>query len=411
MRQKSFYVFIFIIIIGFVSCGKKEKKLENNKVISFWHFWSEPNQKNALNELISEFEKINGCKVNTTELSWNDGKTKLFAAFNSNTGPDVLELGSDWVAQFSSSGVLSEINENLIDINKFINFSIEPSFWEGKIYAIPWVVDTRVIFYNKTLLNKVGIDSVAKSFEELLENSKLINELEGYYGFGTNGADKNRLYKKVVTFIWSNGGDIMDKKSSLLNSKENEKAFTMIKYLSKYSIIENQRNLDELFAKGKIGYTISGSWLIRKIREQRNEENHFEFGVIEIPSFNGKKGISFAGGEYLSINNKSENKELSEKLIKYLTDGANTIKFCKKVNEAGFPADNEFYKDNYFNEQKYKGVFSMQLKNAKMTPVHPKWLDIQDVIENLTENIIYNDVEINEELRKSSEKINEILKK
>jgi len=411
MRIKSIYYLIIFLIIGIMGCGKKEKELINKKEISFWHFWSEPNQKQALSELVNEFEKLNNCKVNMSELSWNDGKTKLFAAFNSNTGPDVLELGSDWVAQFSSSGVLAEIDNKDININKFIDFSAEPSFWAGKIYAIPWVVDTRVIFYNRTLLEMVGVNNLPTSFEEMLEHSKKVNDMEGYYGFGTNGADKNRLYKKVVTFIWSSGGEVMDENSSLLNSEENERAFSMIRELSKYSIIENQRNLDELFAKGKIGFTISGSWLIRKIDEYRSKANNFEFGVMEVPKFDGKEGKSFAGGEYLSINKKTRNRELSEKLIKYLTDGKTSIKFCKKINEAGFPADNEFNEDEYFTKQKYKSVFSEQLKNAKMTPVHPRWLDIQDIIESLAENIIYKKVDISEELRSSSEKIDEILKK
>ena len=87
-------------------CGGGGTAERDPHVIRFWHFWSEPGQKKALEALVREFEQTRNVTVELTELSWNDGKMKLQAAFNSGAPPDVIELGSDWVAQFSSSGVL-----------------------------------------------------------------------------------------------------------------------------------------------------------------------------------------------------------------------------------------------------------------------------------------------------------------
>jgi len=265
-------------------------------------------------------------------------------------------------------------------------------------------------------MDSIGVDSPPNSFAELLEYSKSINDLDGVYGFGTNGADKNRLYKKIITFLWSNGGGVIKNNKSILNSIENKEAFEYIKLLSSYSIIENQKNLDDLFANGKIGFTISGSWLINKINEFNDDNSKsniktFEYGVIEIPLFNGKKGVSFAGGEYLSINNKSNNKDLALKLVKYLTNGANSIKFCKKIPEAGFPADKNYFNNNYFQTLEYKSIFAKQLYNAKMTPITPNWLNIQDELERLAENIIYEKIKIEIGIKNTSLKIDEILLK
>ena len=43
--------------------------------------------------------------------------------------------------------------------DRVIRFSKEisaPGMWQGKVYAWPWVVDTRVLFYNKDLLARAG---------------------------------------------------------------------------------------------------------------------------------------------------------------------------------------------------------------------------------------------------------------
>ena len=136
MNIKRVIIATIAAILLLSSCGKSDNQNSNGEEITFWHFWSEPSQKQAVMELIAQFEKENNCKVNTTELSWNDGQVKLFAAFNSNTAPDVLDLGSDWIAQFSSKDVLQELNGGNFGIQNFDQNFTEPGMWKNKLYAI-----------------------------------------------------------------------------------------------------------------------------------------------------------------------------------------------------------------------------------------------------------------------------------
>jgi multiple sugar transport system substrate-binding protein len=369
-----------ILSIGAVfvvnSCSDSSKQ-NNENVLVFWHFWSEPAQKQVLRNLIDRFESENNCKVVTTELSWNDGKTKLLASFNSKTAPDVLELGSDWVAQFSSAGVLSEISE--ADLSYAIPFALTPSRWDGKYYAAPWVVDTRVMFCNVAAMKKANISKVPSNVEELVLASKAISETQQeVYGFGANGADAHRLYKKILPFFWSNGGDIFDSRGTLvLNSSQNVAALEKYVELSRYGMIETQRHLDEMFVQGKIGFWISGSWLMKKIHEGNPK---LEYSVSLIPGM-GASSMSFAGGEYIAINKLSKKQELAEKLLKFLTKEENVVSFCKSIPEAGFPASKS-NSSMSFKDVPHKEIFAQQLLLAKMTPVHPRWLEIEAILEN-----------------------------
>jgi len=398
---------LLILALVLLSCSKSSKTEET---IKFWHFWSEPNQKKALIELIEKFELEYNCKVELTELSWNDGKTKLIAAFNSGTGPDVLELGSDWVAQFSSTGVLAELNADSMNIERYIDFSLSPSYWDNRIYAIPWVVDTRVLFFNKDILMQSGRDvNPPDTYSQLLEMSRAVHLGNNIYGFGANGSDRHRLYKKILPIFWSYGGDIFDDKGRLiLYSPENVHALAMYAELSKAGMIETQRQLDAAFIQGKIAFWVSGGWLLEKIK---NENPKLNFGVSKLPGLNSFPGYSFAGGEYLAINAKTDIIELAKDLINFITDGKNTIEFCKKVNEAGFPADKNFYNNEYFANSEYKRVFAEQLEVSKMTPVHPKWLDIEEIIENAVVQVIYDKLTPEAALKAAHEDILLMLKK
>lgn len=398
------YVSLILIISTITISTNCNRKVGNENTIRFWHFWSEPYQRTVLDSIVKTFESEYNCKVEVTELSWNDGKTKLMAAFNSNTAPDVLELGSDWVAQFSSAGVLAELNHDSIEFGKFIEYSKKPCYWNNSIYAIPWIVDTRVLFVNNDLLKKAGLTAKCpNSFEEILEQASKINSLENSYLFGANTSDAHRLYKKILTFFWTNGGDILDSAGNfVLNSPQNIAALDFYVQLCRNGYLETQRQIDAAFSQGKVAYWISGGWLIEKIK---NENPMLDFQVCLIPSIKGRAGISFAGGEYLAINAKTSKQELAKKFLKFMTDGKNSIEFCKRINEAGFPADRNYYKDPYFSKNPHRLLFSTQLEFAKMTPVHPKWLDIEEIIEFAATKVIYGEMGAQSALNMAQEKV------
>ncbi|HZK77102.1 MAG TPA: extracellular solute-binding protein, partial [Candidatus Kapabacteria bacterium] len=127
-------------------------------VLRFSNFWSEPSQRAAMDSLIAGFHREHPeIPIEVSELSWADGKMKLMAGFNSETAPDVMELGSDWVAQFSSSSVLQELDSDSTILPRFQNapkYALPPGEWAGHYFAVPWLLDTRVIFINDDLLQK-----------------------------------------------------------------------------------------------------------------------------------------------------------------------------------------------------------------------------------------------------------------
>lgn len=405
MKKLLFILLAFVVL----SCSEKEEQVGETGKLVFWHFWSEPNHRKVLKEIINGFEQEYDCKVETVELSWSDGKTKLFAAFNSQTAPDVLELGSDWVAQFSSAGVLEKLTDDEANLNQYVEFSTAPALWKDSIYALPWIVDTRVLYVNRDLVNQAGItDTKVKNTKQLLNNAEKVNALDGVYGYGATGSGSHMIYKKVVSLFWTYGGTILDSSGApVINSAQNVKALESYVRLSQNGLIETQRQLDSRFAEGKLGYWVSGGWLLEKIK---NENPELNFEVSLIPGLDDNPGISFAGGEYLAISKSTPNRELAVKFIKYMTNGKNAIKFSSQIIEAGFPADINYYDDDFYQSHPNRLVFANQLNHAKMTPVHPKWLDIEAIIEEAAVEALYGKKSSKESLDGAQAKLMLIIK-
>ncbi|MFN3195366.1 MAG: extracellular solute-binding protein [Chlorobiota bacterium] len=401
-KYKTQLILLFTSLTLILSLsGCWHKKSDDENTIKFWHFWSEPYQRVVVDSLVKVFERQNNATVEVTELSWADGKVKLMAAFNSETAPDVLELGSDWVAQFSSAGVLADITDR-VDTEKYLDFAMEPAMWQGKVFALPWIVDTRVMFVNMDLLKVAGYDQPPKDFQEMVDMAKAVN-INGNYGFGVNGSDRHRLYKKVLSYIWSEGGAIYEDGKFVFDSEEVISAIGKYKEIGNYGLVGPQKELDKNFAQGKIAFWISGSWLMKKIDSFDKID---DLRLIEMPDM-AAKGMSFAGGEYLTIDNRSENKELATKFVKFMTDGKNSIEFCKKIPEGGFPADREYYSKKFYDNE-YKAVFASQLTNSKMTPVHPDWLEIEEIFEHAVELVLYDKMTSRESMIQLQKKVEDM---
>ncbi|MCS6999989.1 MAG: extracellular solute-binding protein [Bacteroidota bacterium] len=390
--------------IALLSCSDKQ---HSDSVLRVWHFWSAPQHQRVLQALVREFERQANCRVELTPLSWNEGKTKLMAAFNSGTVPDVLELGSDWIAQYSSAGVLAELPGEFVQPHQWLEWALPPCQWQGRYYAVPWIVDTRVLFVNTALLSQAGV-SLPKNLDDLLAVAIAVHQHTNASGFAATGADEHRLYKKILPFIWTLGGDILDTNGRcVLYSEPNIRALELYVLLSRNGIIDTQKQLDAAFTRGEVALWQSGSWLIEKIER---ENPSLPYTVIPLPGVRPSQyGISFAGGEYWAIARSSQQQELARAFIAFMTECSRVVRFCREVPEAGFPARRACAADSTVISHRHKRVFAEQLHAARMTPVHPRWLEIEQALEAAVVDVLYGKATASAALRAAHAKIAELV--
>jgi len=398
------------VLILFLGCSKTET---NKAVLQLWQFWTDPQVKPTILNLVQKFEQENpGIKVVLTDLTWSSGHEKIVVAFASNSAPDVLELGSDWVPEFSFQNVLLDLTPQVDSIrNRFRMW--EPGIYDGKVFAFPWILDTRVLFYNKDLMAKAGLDpnEPPQTWNQLLSYSKKINQPQKQiYGFGANAAERHRLYKKFLPFLWGNGGKILseDISTCLLNAKEAIDALDFYIQLTKSGLLDTQRRLDEAFMQGKLGFVISGGWLLKEIQKNNLPLN---FGVALMPQPDKNKGISasFAGGEFLVVNQKSKNPAAALKLVRFLTRLDNCLELCKAIGTPS-PSDSLATYDPYYQDDPYLKIFQHQLKFSFSPPATPKWVYIEEKIERAVEEAMYARKTPSQALKDAKQEIDKLLK-
>ena len=171
-----------------------------------------------------------------------------------------------------------------------------------------------------------------------------------------------------------------------------------------YAYVSNQRGLEDAFLEGKIGFILSGDWLLKRI-ELENRDINFGTTLFPGPEYPGR---SFLGGEFLAINAETEDKEAALKFISFITSPENQVRFCK-ANRSANPSSKLAQQDEYFMGNPHLQTFIKQLQLAKHPPVHPDWVYIEDELETAVEQALFEDEEPATALLEAQHRITDIL--
>jgi len=368
-----------------LACGKKDTS--DRIVVRFWQFWDLA----VIEPQVAAFEAQHpGVDVEVEQLTWATGLEKIQAALASGTQPDLCELGSTWLPRFSYDGVLEDIT-TVYEAERDSFLMWESALWNGRAYGLPWVQGSRVLFINRDLFRRAGLDPdrPPQTWDELLTASQKIGELgTGIYGFGQNIGERYVLYKKFMAFAWGNGGDVFDETGTVvLNSPAVLEALEFYLKLAPYSLQEKQEILDQYFKTGRLGMQVSGAW---NLKNYKLEAPDLDYGVALVPKPAADHGshASFAGAEMLVVFKASRRKEIAIEFARFLQAYPQAKQLSLAAGSV-FPAARAAMNDPTFMSDPRVRVFVEQSLTSRTTPAHPGWIEMKEAIDRAVEESLY----------------------
>ena len=392
-------IIVFLLIVIFLFNGRVL-----GQEITFWQFWSDE----WLAPVVKEFEQKNpGVTVNIERLTWADGFNKIITAMAANQAPDVIEIGSTWVASMSEDGGLQPLQVGQLR-QQLANW--EPAYYQGNYYAIPWTLSTASLYINTDLQKKAGFEKPPQDWNELLQQVKAIHALgKTTYGYGVKTGTYT-TWQKFLPFAWSNDSRIInsDWKTTGVNTKQFKQAVSFYKELKHYGLFDENTVVRKAFQEGKVGFMIEEPGQIKKFRQETPQLN---FDVVKLPqSPYTKKSINFAGAQMLAVTKNTKDKALAEKLIKFLVQIENTKAITSRITTL-FPSDKRSLNDDFYQKEHPELlVFLETLKTATSPQAHPRWIDIQEIFTQKLETILFERASVDEAMEEAADDIQDILK-
>jgi len=411
---KIFHLSCFILF--FTACSNNN---ESQKTIKFWAMGAEAEY---VIKLVPEFERLNpGIKVKVQQIPWTAAQEKLVTAFASDNTPDACQLGNTWVPQFAALNAIVSLNElvsnsDLINKERYFEGIWETNVIDGKVFGIPWYMDTRVIYYREDVFEKVGYNEPPKNWNELFDLSKKIKSLHP-------NEEKYAIYLPTnewapfVMFGMEAGSSLLKNENTLGNfsSKEFTTAFKYLVEFHKQNLapvgISQVTNVYQAFAEEYFTMYISGPWNIPEFKKWMKGDLADKWMTAPMPGYsNDYPGISLAGGSSLVIFKNSKYKKEVWKFFEFLSQVQTQIEFYKLLNN--LPSVKEAWENPIFKNDPYMQAFYKQFTNVRATPKIPEWEQIAfSKVQQYAELAVRNAMSVEDALENLDKDVNRILEK
>lgn len=283
----------------------------------------------VLTDLLAEFkQKYPKVTVQVDYTSYGKLNEKLTTSIASGRPYDVMLMGVGWIPPFAAKGVLADLGQDVNALSaRFNKRVVDPGVFQGKVYGLPIMLDTRFGFYRKDIFAEAGLSAPPKNFAELREYGRKLTKRDASGKLTRAGVDilSNDLRQTFLPLMWANGGDLFSSDGKVaFNSPEAVGALQLMT-----DIIRTDKSED-------FGYTQPGAatgvpliqgraammvghnnvWL----EIVKNAPDLVKDGKIGFFAITEKRPAMFQGGTLGTVSAKSAHLAAAKALVTFLTE-------------------------------------------------------------------------------------------
>lgn len=387
MKLKKIVALLSLSALILSACGTKEENPSSgtgDTVKIRFATWDSEESLTLQQELVDKFNSSQEKIQVTLEAYGDEYDTKLAAGMGAKDAPDVMYMWNYPAYKDALEPLDSYIEKEGAEYGE--NFY--EALWnynkaDDVILGLPVGYTTHVMYYNKDLFDAKGVSypEAGWTWDDAKEIAKkLTDEGEDTKGLVFSGKPDPFDFEM---YLWSNGSAYVDESGNLsgnLNAKETVEVFTMFQDMLKEGIaVASEGSGTTEMKTGKVGMYVNGSWGISSLKDAG-----INYGIVELPSFEGKKGVSIVSSSGLSMSKDSKNKEAAFEFMKFWTgETANLDRI-----EYELPVLKSVVASEKLSEDPEKSVFYAMLEKSEgYTPSSSIVSDWSIMAENL--NLVF----------------------
>lgn len=327
-----------------------------------------------LEQLVEPFTADTGIDVEVVAIPWDGVDERLTTAVASGSGPDLLQVGLSKLRTFADAGALMPLDDEIADHPALdpANFPAgvggEATAVGGQIVSVPWVSDTRVLFYRSDILAENGIDAPPATWDELRADAKVLAERgDGQYGYYIPQWDS----PLPVVMTWDQGGDIIDGDGNVdFDTPEFAAAVDLYTGLYADGSVPTNGDFDQTqgFISGIAPMLVSGPYLAKSIADSAPDLDG-KWSVTTVPS--AETNTSLFAGSNMAVWHNTPNKDAALDLLEFLSQPETQLEWYTINGE--LPAVTAALTDPLLTADPLVAVYTAQLANAKVLPMVENW--------------------------------------
>lgn len=327
MKKILALILAVLMIVSMTACSGKGAK-GDEATIRFMHWRSEDTT--VYEQLVAMFEEQNpGIKVemDVTTADQNDyyavlktkirGNADVVDVFAIQVGPQLLE--------FVDAGYVKDLTDTAAAANYYDGF-LDTAKVGDKIYGLPQAYNSYVIFYNKDIFDKYGLQAPTswEEFETVCNTLKENGEETIASGFGENWVFDLQIDGLLSSYYDGDpyilqkmeSGEVKWTDPGVVNAYRDLQAMGQNNFFMNGVTGTTYEASIALFTQGRAAMLNTGSWSVGGVLES-NEA--FRMGFFILPNSQNQYYLIQDVGQSLAINAKSEKQEAAMKFVEFLS--------------------------------------------------------------------------------------------
>ncbi|MFE5241064.1 MULTISPECIES: ABC transporter substrate-binding protein [unclassified Streptomyces] len=286
-------------------------------------------------DVAGKFEKKNpGITVDVSVYSWKDVDRKVAEMVKAGDAPDIAQIGA--YADYAEAGKLYTADET-IAIRTGSNFL--PSLTgagevDGNLYGLPFVASTRLLFYNKGLFAKAGLDA-PKTWDDIENDAAALDRQGVTYPFALPLGEEE---SQAETLMWmlSGGGNYTDEVGNYdIDSPANIATFRWLKdHLVGKGLTGpvapgklDRAKAFEAFTKGEVGMLNGHPTLM-----QEAEKKGVQVGMVPLPGVDGPTEGSMGVADWMMGFKQNGHRAEIGKFLDFAYEDDNVLAFADRYD-------------------------------------------------------------------------------
>jgi multiple sugar transport system substrate-binding protein len=321
-------------------------------------------------DLIKPFEEASGVSVDVEAVPWGDVGNKLTTAVASGGGPDVSQIGLSLLPTFIKAGALEDLTPYLADYPGLdsANFPEAVSTTNLGSSSVPWVADTRIVFYRTDKFDEAGISGPPSTWEEFTAAAEQLAALDGSdFGYYIPQWDA----PLPIQFTWQAGGDVIGSDGTVtLDTPEFRKAVDFYLNFFEEGLVPTASDWDQAagFISGAAPMLVSGPYLAAMLKDQAPELDG-KWAVTTMPV--DAAGTALFAGSNMGVWSGSDNVAGALALLEYLAAPETQVAWFEATGQ--LPTNLAAAGDPAVTSDPNVAVYAQQLQDAKLLPLVPEW--------------------------------------
>ncbi len=366
------------------------------------------------NDVIAAWDAANPCNpIKISEVPFGELFDKISVLAASSNPPDVYSYDGPDTQTYAATGVLLPLDKYVSAAWKadIVPATLAEHSYQGKLYSPGLEQSAQGLFYNKTMLDKLGIkppDSVANGWtwpqaEAAMQkcqvgpkgNATVWGLAPSQFGNGTPG-----FTYRDLDFARSAGDPTAPKGSSLyntyyaisadgktadgyLNTPEAITADTFYQQMYTTVGITPKAGIPNAFIDQKACFDIETSNFIGSLQKANVK---FDWGVTPLPYF--KTPITQTGSGTLGVSAKTKIPDIAAKFVVFVTSSAEQLVHVKE--DTALPALKSLYaSQSQFNSYPLSIFRDELVKYGQPRPPSPNFLQYDTIVTTALRNIAY----------------------